>query len=304
MEIRRLNYKHLYYFWMTAQEGSLSRAAARLHLTPQTICTQLQALEDYLGAELLRREGRGLALTETGRTVFRYADEIFSLGEEMAELIRRQFAVQPQRFTVGITEYLPKLVAHRLLQPVLALPDAFRLHCQEDRMENLVAGLAAHRIDLILSDRPLAADSPVKAYSHLLGECGTSFLARADLVRRCRDRFPRSLDGVPMLMASGEAVMRGRLWGWFEQLGVLPQVVAEFDDSALMKVFGQAGVGVFCVPTIIEAEVVRQYEVEVVGRTGDVREHFYVVSLERRLKHPAVTAIHRTARESLFAGVP
>ncbi|HEB76930.1 MAG TPA: transcriptional activator NhaR [Methylothermaceae bacterium] len=297
----RINYKHLYYFWVTAQEGGLTRAAERLHLTPQTICAQIQSLEDHLKVKLLRREGRGLVLTDTGRTVFRYADEIFSLGEEMAEVIQRQIAVQPQRFSVGITEYLPKLVAHRLLQPVLTLADSIRLHCHEDHMENLVAGLAAHRIDLILSDRPLAADSPVKAYSHFLGECGMSFLACPELAGRYRDQFPGSLNGAPMLMAGGDAVMRSRLWSWFEQLGALPRVVAEFDDSALMKVFGQAGAGIFCVPSIIEAEVVRQHQVEVVGRTCDVLEHFYFISLERRLRHPAVTAIHQTAKELLFS---
>lgn len=296
----QLNYKHLFYFWMTAQESGLTRAAQRLHLTPQTICTQLQQLEDTLGVKLLQREGRGLTLTEAGRLAFDYADEIFSLGNEMKEAIRHRVATQPRRFAVGITDYLPKLVAYRLLQPVLALPERVRLHCHEGRMENLAADLASHRLDLILSDRPLAAELPVKAFSHFLGESGLSFLAVDNLAKRHQAGFPASLDGAPLLLASSHSVLRGRLQNWFESQGIHPRVVAEFDDSALMKVFGQGGAGIFCVPTLIETEVLAQFQVGLIGRTTEVTEYFYAISLERRLTHPAVTAIHRMAREALF----
>ncbi len=299
----RLNYKHLHYFWVTAQEASLTRAAERLHLTPQTICSQIQTLEERMGIKLLRREGRGLSLTDKGKIVFDYADQIFSLGEELTEVINHHNTRQPRRFSVGITDFLPKLIAYRLIQPALLLADSYKLHCQEDRLENLITGLAAHKLDLILSDQPLAADTPVKAFSHLLGECGTSFFAAPSLKLRSTD-FPRCLDGAPMLLATPHSAMRGRLTSWFERLDIHPQVIGEFDDSALMKVFGQAGTGILYAPSVIEKEVSRQYQLEVVGRTEEVQEHFYVISLERRLKHPAVTAIHNTARNALFPASP
>ncbi len=296
-----LNYKHLYYFWVVSQESSLTRAADRLHLTPQTICGQIQCLEDRLGIKLLRREGRGMRLTESGKTVFDYADRIFALGEELTEAIHRQTDGRFRRFTVGVTDCLPKLIAYRLLQPALALPDKFRIQCQEDRLENLITGLAAHKLDLILSDRPLPPDIPVKAFNHLLGESGVSFFAAPSIAGAYFERFPHSLNNVPLLMATADSAMRGRLWSWFEGLDIHPRLVGEFADSALMKAFGQAGAGVFYAPTVIENEVTHQYQVTVIGRTEDVREHFYVISLEKRLKHPAVTTIHNTARDSLFA---
>ncbi len=299
----RLNYKHLHYFWVTAQEASLTRAAERLHLTPQTICSQIQTLEERLGIKLLQREGRGLSLTEKGKIVFDYADQIFSLGDELTEVLNHQNTRQPRRFSVGITDFLPKLIAYRLLQPALLLTDTFKIQCHEDRLENLITGLATHKLDLIISDQPLAADTPVKAFSHLLGECGTSFFAAPSMGVRARG-FPRCLDGAPMLTATSYSAMRGRLTSWFERLGIQPQVIGEFDDSALMKVFGQAGTGIIYAPSVIEKEVTRQYQLEVIGRTDEVREHFYVISLERRIKHPAVTAIHNTARHSLFHTSP
>lgn len=295
----RLNYKHLHYFWVTAQETSLTRAAERLHLTPQTICSQIQTLEERLGIKLLQREGRGLSLTETGKIVFEYADQIFSLGDELTEVLNDRNTRQPRRFSVGITDFLPKLIAYRLLQPALLLSDTFKIQCHEDRLENLVTGLVAHKLDLILSDQPLAADTPVKAFSHLLGECGTSFFAAPSMGIQCQG-FPHCLDGAPMLIATPFSAMRGRLTSWFEYLDIQPHIIGEFDDSALMKVFGQAGTGIIYAPSVIEKEVTQQYQLDVIGRTEDVREHFYVISLERRLKHPGVTAIHNTARHSLF----
>lgn len=300
----RLNYKHLYYFWITAQENSLTRTAERLHLTPQTICTQIQQLEERLNTKLLERRGRGLGLTEMGRMVFDYADRIFSLGEELSDAIHRQTTVQSRRFSVGITDFLPKLIAYRLLQPALDLPEQFRIQCHEDRLENLIASLASHQLDLILSDCPLPGDTPVRAFNHLLGESGISFFAAKGDSTNSAVEFPQSLDGAPILMATTHSAMRGRLAGWLNSLGIHPKLVAEFDDSALMKVFGQAGTGIFYAPTVIENEVVKQYQVEIIGRTEEVREHFYVISLERHLSHPAVKAIHNTARHSLFVPNP
>lgn len=292
-----LNYKHLYYFLAVAQDGSLTRASRRLHLAPQTICTQLQDLESRLGAKLFRREGRNLVLTEVGRTVWRYADEIFSLGKELAEAVQWQAVAEQQQFAIGLTDFLPKLIVYQLLQPIFALPVRLKVRCHEGRLENLLGGLASHKLDLVLSDQPLPEDAPVRAWDRLLGKSGVSFFAAPALAERFGFAFPRSLDGAPLLMMTRDAAPRGLLEQWFGEQKVQPQIVGEFDDSALLKVFAQGGVGIFCAPTIIEAEVMRQYQVEVLGRTDEVRMHFYAISHERHLEHPAVVAICRAAQE-------
>ncbi|MBN2702403.1 MAG: transcriptional activator NhaR [Methylothermaceae bacterium] len=291
------NYKHLYYFWATAHEGSLTAAAQRLHLTPQTICGQLQALEERLNAELFRRQGRNLVLTEMGKTVWRYADEIFSLGRELAEEVHRQTVAHQQHFVVGLTEFLPKLIAYQLLRPVYTLSEELRIHCHEDRLEKLLGDLAAHKLDLVLSDRSLPEDAPVRACDRLLGKSGVSFFSAPELADVYTRDFPAGLDGAPMLMMAPDTPLRGHLQQWFEELGVQPRVVGEFDDSALLKVFGQAGVGIFCAPTILEKEIAAQYQVKVIGRTDQVRVHFYAIYHERRSDHPAVLAICREQLE-------
>ncbi len=297
-----LNYHHVLYFRAVAREGGVARAARQLRVTPSTVSAQLRLLEEQLGEKLFARTGRGLALTEVGQRVLRYADEIFDLGEELKASVRHPDGPHAERLTVGLSMVLPKLIAHRLLQPALEAAEPPEIVCIEDKTENLLAALATFSVDLVLSDAPRGSEVAVRAYNHFLGECGVSFFAERKLASRYRRGFPASLDGAPMLLPSPGAVLRTSLEHWFQDLGIRPRVVGVFDDSALMKVFGASGSGVFPAPTAIEAEVQRQYGARVIGRAESVLERFYAISVERRLRHPAVVAISQGARRSLFAG--
>lgn len=298
-----LNYHHLLYFRAVAREGGITEAARRLHVTPPTISAQIRQLEEQMGDKLFNRQGRRLLLTDLGQTVLRYADEIFSLGEELKASVRRESLAPIGRLHVGLSMVVPKLIAHRILQPALALPDPVEVVCVEDKPERLLAALATYSLDLILSDAPRGTEVAVRAYNHLLGECGVTFFAPPALAPRLRRGFPRSLDGAPMLLPTPGASVRSALDHWFQDRGIRPRLVGEFDDSALMKVFGASGSGVFPSPTAIEKEVRRQYGARVIGRTDEVRERFYAISVERRLRHPAVVAISQQARKDLFAGI-
>lgn len=296
-----LNYHHLLYFWTVVQEGGVSRASVKLRLAQPTVSGQVRALEDALGEKLFVRAGRKLALTEMGQLVYRYADEIFSIGRELQDAVKGRPTARPQRLSVGVADVVPKLIAYRLLEPALRLPEPVRLVCQEDSPERLLAQLSTHELDVVLSDAPaVATATPVKAYSHLLGECGTTVFGAPKLAAQLRPGFPRSLDGAPFLVPTENTSMRRALHGWLEEQGVRPRVVGEFKDSALLKVFGQAGAGVFAAPSAIETEVREQYGVHVVGRADGVRERFYAITVERRLRHPAVVALSRAARSELF----
>ncbi|HEX2570316.1 MAG TPA: LysR family transcriptional regulator [Polyangia bacterium] len=297
-----LNYHHLYYFWVVAHEGSIVRACTRLRLAQPTVSAQLQELEAALGEALFLREGRRLVLTDTGRHVLGYADEIFSLGRELLGSLHGRGGPRPRRFEVGISDALPKLVAYRLLEPALHLAEPVHLVCREDRAERLLAELSVHGLDLVLSEQPILPSLQVKAYNHLLGESSVSIVGTATLAARHRLDFPRGLDGAPFLLPLADTVLRRALSEWFESVGVRPEVVAEFQDSATLKAFGQAGLGLFAVPTAVETEVRRQYRVDVLGRVESVRERFYAISLERRIKHPAVAAISASARQTLGGG--
>ena len=294
-----LNYQHLLYFWAVARRGSVTRAAAELGLGQPTISAQLRSLEENLGEKLFRRVGRNLVLTDAGRDVLRYADEIFSLGQELLDTVRgrRKGSI---RLAVGVADVVPKRIAYRLLQPVLALPEPVRVLCREDKAERLLMELAAHAFDLVLTDLPPAPTVKLKVFSHLLGECGVSFCASTKLAREYRHGFPRSLDAAPLLLPTENTALRGTLNRWLEEQAIRPRIVGEFEDSALLKAFGQAGVGIFPVPAAIEVDVRKQYGVALVGRVDELRERFYAVSLERRLKHPAVVAITHAARGKLF----
>ncbi len=294
-----LNYKHLHYFWMVAKQGGIARASERLHLTPQTISAQVSLLEDSLGEALFSKAGRNLELTEAGRLVLSYADEMFSLGGELEEAVRNLPSGRPVVFKVGVADVVPKSIAYRLLAPALDLPDPVRIVCRENSLDALLAELALHRIDMVIADGPIPPGLNVRGFNHALGESGISFLAVPKLARGLRKNFPHSLNGAPLLIPSETNLVQARLFQWFDSLHIYPRIVGEFDDSALMKVFGQAGAGVFMVPTAIAAEVARQYAVQVVGNTGDVREQFYAISVERRISHPAVAAVTETAREWL-----
>lgn len=294
-----INYKHLHYFWMVAREGSIARACERLHLTPQTVSGQLSLLEDNMGEALFARAGRNLELTETGRLVLSYADEIFSLGGELEEVVRNMPAGRPLVFKVGVADVVPKSIAYRLLAPSLELPESVRIICRESTIETLLADLAVHRVDLVISDGPIPAGVNVRGFNHKLGECGISFFAVKEQARKLKKNFPSSLHGAPMLLPGDTTVVYGQLLQWFDELGIRPRIVGEFDDSALMKVFGQAGAGVFIAPTPIADEVKKQYGVDTIGETETVIKQFYAISVERKISHPAVAAITETAREWL-----
>jgi LysR family transcriptional activator of nhaA len=294
-----LNYHHLFYFWTVARHGSIANACVELRLSPPTLSTQIRQLEASLGEPLFVRQRRRLILTEVGRTVRGYADEIFSRGREMLDTVRnRQSPIL--HLVVGVSDVLPKLVAWRLLQPALSIPGEVRVVCREDRHDRLLAALAVHDLDVVLSDAPATAAIGVRAFNHALGECGVSFFAAPKLAASLRGGLPLCLDGAPILLPTDVSALRLLLDGWFERHSVRPRIVGEFDDGALLKTFGRAGAGVFAAPSVIETEVIRQHGVRVVGRTTEIRERFYAISADRRLKHPAVVALTSAARHAMF----
>lgn len=300
-----VNLKHLYYFWQVAKQGGVVKAAEQMHLTPQTVSGQLQLLEEKSGAPLFARKGRGLELTEHGRTALAYADEIFSLSGELEHL----FAAGKGRaariaFRVGVADAVPKALAHRLLAPATQIAQPVRLVCREWKLDSLLTELAAHRIDLVIADTPLPAAARVKAYSHPLGGSGISFFATdAVMARRKKapEDFPACLDRLPMLLPGEDAALRNRLERWFNRHRLRPEVVGEFDDSALINAFGEAGVGAFPGPTVLEASLCARHGVRVIGRVPDLVEEFYAISVERKVTHPCVVAITTAARDELFA---
>jgi LysR family transcriptional activator of nhaA len=291
-----LNYHHLLYFWTVAKEGSMVAAAGKLTLSQPTISAQVKLLEDALGERLFLRSGRTLQLTDAGRVVFRYAEEIFTLGRELQDTLGDRPTGRPARLSVGVSNALGKLVAYRLLAPALSLEQPVRMICHEDHADALLARLALHELDVVLTDAPPSGSARVKAYTHQLGECGVTVFAAGALVKRVRRGFPASLDDAPWLLPAEGAPMRRGLEQWFDAAGIRPRIVGEFDDPALMKTFGEGGVGVFPAASAIEDEVCRQYRVKVMGRVPDVRERFFAISIDRRIKHPAVLAISAGAR--------
>lgn len=299
-----INYHHLLYFWVVAKEGGLAAAGKVLRLSHPTLSAQVHALEGQLGEKLFTKVGRKLALTEMGRVVFRYAEEIFSLGREMVDTVKGRATGQPIRLNVGVVDVVPKLVVRRLLQPALSLPEPVRLVCFEDSMENLLADLGVHALDIVISDAPVPPGSSVRAFTHVLGESGVSFFGTKSLAKTYRQGFPASLDGAPLLLPLEGLALRRSLNQWFDRHDIKPRVIAEFEDSALLKAFGTDGVGVFPAPTVAEKEIMAMYRVEVVGRAPELKERFYAISVERRLKHPAVLAISGAARADLFATPP
>jgi LysR family transcriptional activator of nhaA len=294
-----LNYHHLLYFWTAAREGGVTRAAKKLRLAQPTVSEQIKRLEELLGNPLFERKGRSLVLTEFGRTIFGYADEIFSLGRELMDAAKTQGVGRPRRLVVGVADVLPKLIVYRLLEPALRL--GIELVCREDYIDQLLAGLSIHEIDLVLSDSPVGANVGVRAFNHLLGESSISFFAIKTEAARLKRGFPASLDGERFLYPEEQTVLRRSLDQYFEDNGIHPLFAAEFADSALAMSFGQAGAGIFAGPTVIEREIKKQYGVAVIGRARQVRERYYAISGERRLAHPGVLAISQAARRLLSA---
>lgn len=275
-----------------------------LRLSHPTLSAQIHALEDRLGEKLFVKQGRRLVLTEMGRVVYRYAEEIFTLGRELVDTVHGRATGKPLRLTVGVVDALPKLVVARLLDPALRLEQPVRLVCREASFERLLGDLSEHALDLVLSDAPVPPGHPVRAFHHLLGECGVTFFGTPALAAAHAPGFPASLEGAPLLLPLPDLALRRSLDGWFARVGVRPRVVAEFEDSALLKVFGAEGRGLFPAPSVVERAVSTQYGVDVVGRADAVRERFYALSVERRLKNPAAVALSEAARHALFAVPP
>jgi len=300
--MRHLNYSHLHYFWVVAREGSIVRASKSLHLTPQTISGQLKLLDDAVGHPLFNRVGRRLVLSEMGRLVFEYADEIFSVGAELANVVRGSHFEGPSTLTVGVVNSMPKLIAERIIAPALMGSEPVRVRCHEASLEQLLSELAIHKLDIVLSDRPMPDGLNLKAFNHRLGESGMSFFAQRKAARRYVSGFPASLADAPMLLPTQHSALRRRLDDWFEDHEISPRIAGEFDDSALLKAFGEAGVGIFAAPSVIEEEICRMYRASVIGRTDEIEERFYAISPERRLRHPSVVLITDTARSGLFNG--
>jgi LysR family transcriptional activator of nhaA len=296
-----LNYHHLLYFWTVAREGGVAAASRRLRLSQSSISTQLRQLEEQVGQPLFDRSRRRLQLTEAGRTAYRYADEIYGLGREMLDALQRGPAGRGLRLALGLTDTVQKLIAYRLIEPALKLPDEVQVHCEEGRLDRLLPQLANHELDLVISDGPLPTGGSVKAFNHPLGHSKVTIFAASALAARLQPGFPASLDGAPFLLPTGAATLRRDLERWFDRLGVRPRVVGEFDDSALLKVFGQAGAGVFAAPSVISGEISRQYRVKPLGDAEGIVERYFAISVERRIKHPGVLAISNAARNDLFS---
>jgi LysR family transcriptional activator of nhaA len=294
-----LNYHHLLYFWMAAREGSITGACRALHLTQPTVSGQIRELEKTLKTRLFERSGRSIALTDTGRLVYRYADEIFSLGHELQDALHDRPRGQPLRFAVGVADTLPKVLVHRLLAPALTLGEEVRITCIDGSPDRLLAELALHELDLVIGDFPAHPRPGLKVFNHLLGECGVTFCASPRLASRYRRGFPGSLSGAPLLLPYGNTALRRSLEQWFDEREIRPRIRGEFADSGLLKVFGASGDGIFAVPTAVETEIRRMYDVAIVGREAAIRERFYAISVEKRIKHPAVVAVTKAARSSL-----
>jgi len=289
-----LNYHHLRYFWAVVREGGITRASERLHVSQPAISAQLRELERNLGARLYTRSGRSIVLTDVGRLVFQYAEQIFGIGKELVEVVTGRSAPRPRALSIGIVDAVPKLIVYRLVEPALRLEPAVRVVCVEGKPDRLLAELATHHLDLVLSDAPAPASAKVRAYSHLLGESGVGFFGVAAF-RSLKRHFPKSLSGVPLLMPTEAATLRRSIDRWFEGHQVTPNIVGEFEDSALMKVFGQKGLGVFPAPLALARDIKAQYGAELVGRLLGLTERAYAITVERRLKHPAAVAISESA---------
>ncbi len=297
--MQRINYQHLFYFWHVVTEGSITAACEKLHLAQPTISGQLTVFEEAIGEKLFYKQGRKLQLTDTGRIVFYYAEEIFALGRELGNTLKGLPTGRALRLSIGIADALPKLVVYRLMQPVFQLPEPVQIFCYEDKVERLLTDVSLQSIDLVLSDTPLTSGGNTNVFNHLLGESSVTVFASAELAAIYRPNFPHSLSGSPFLLPTGNTALRRSLDQWFDSESIRPKIQAEIEDSALIKTFGKGGVGLFVAPTTVETEIQRQYIVEAVGRIDAVKERFYAITVRRQLKHPAVTAILDNARDFL-----
>lgn len=295
-----LNYHHLLYFWTVAREGGLAPAGKVLRLSQSALSGQIRQLESNLGQALFERRGRKLEMTETGRVVFRYAEQIFGLGREMLDVIRERPVDRPLRLVVGISDVVPKLLVRQLLGPAFRQEQRLSLVCHEDQFDRLLASLAAHVLDVVIADAPIPPDSELPLFNHLLGESSVTLVAPSKLASTLQKDFPAAVDGAPMLLPLTGSALRRNLDSWFENVGVRPDVRAEAEDSALLKAFAADGMGGMFVPTPIAAQVCARYNVAIVADVDAVHERFYAITAERRLIHPGVIAMRSTARTQLF----
>jgi LysR family transcriptional regulator, transcriptional activator of nhaA len=295
-----LNFHHLHLFRTVARAGTLARAAAELRLTEPTLSTQIKTLEQHFGQPLFTRTSRRLQLTDAGHTALRYADDIFSLSDELRRAMDGTPGDRPRRLLVGVADVVPKLIAYRLIEPALRMPEGITLSCTEDTPERLMAALSVHALDVLITDAPVTPAANIRAFNHVLGESGTTVFATPDLAARYRDGFPASLDNAPFLLPLHASTIRRALDSFFQQHDLRPAVTGEFADSALLKAFGQNGYGLLAAPTVLEAEIMQQHGLQIVGRLPEIKQQFYAISAERRMEHPAVTAIARAARSRLF----
>ena len=295
-----LNHHHLYHFWTVVREGGVTRASERLHVSQPTISGQVRELEERLGEKLLARSGRTVVLTDVGRTVYRYADQMISLERELLDVVKGRRPVAGGKLAVGLAMVVPKLIAYQMLKPALDLSEAVELVCVHERPERLLAELAIFGLDVVLADAPAPASVKVRCYSHVLGECMVSIFGNAGLAASYREGFPQSLEGAPFLMPSEDSALSLSLEAWFQKKKIRPRIVGTFEDSALLDAFGQAGAGLFAMPAAIESELRRQYQVELLGTLQSVRQRFYAITVDRKIRNPYVIAISERAR-TLFA---
>ena len=296
-----INYHHLLYFWTVVRAGSIGRASEQLRLAPPTISAQLASLEASLGEKLLIRSARGVQPTEVGQIVFRYAEDIFSLGREMLDTVKGRPTGQPLQLVIGIADVLPKEISHALIGPALHLREQVQITCREDNQEHLLAQLSIQELDVVLSDTPIGPPAKVRAYNHLLGDCGTTFFGTPELCKRYSRRFPKVLQDVPLLLPADNTNVRRALDHWLDDQEIRPFVVGQFEDFALLRRFGETGAGMFAAPSVLERLFRKERKLWIAGRTPAVRNRFYAISVERKLKHPAVVAICETARHELFS---
>jgi LysR family transcriptional activator of nhaA len=301
LQMEFLNYHHLRYFWVVAREGGLTKAAAKLRVSQPTISAQIRALEEVLGERLFRRVGRNLALTDAGQHVLSYADDIFSLGQDLVSSVRQRPTSRPLRVSLGVADALPKLVTYHLIEPVFRLPQPVQVSCWETNVSDMLLELASYRLDLVLADEPASSGVTAKVFNHLLGESGVTFCAAPPLATKLRRGFPRSLHAAPALLPMSNSGLRRSLEKWFHAVGVRPRLVGEFYDAALVNVLALHGLGFMSVPTIVESETVRRFGFRIIGRTEECQQQFYAITPERKLTHPAVTAITSNARSRLLA---
>jgi LysR family transcriptional regulator, transcriptional activator of nhaA len=297
-----LNYHHLRYFWMVAKEGGLTKATAKLHVSQPTISAQIQALEGVLGEKLFRREGRHLALTDAGQHVLSYAEEIFSIGQDLLNSVKQRPTSRPLRVHLGVADALPKLVTYRIIEPIFRLPQPVQVSCWETKVSDMLVELAAYRLDLVLADEPASSGVTSKVFNHFLGECGVTFCAAPPLAAKLRQGFPKSLNGAPALLPMSNSGLRRSLEKWFHAMGVRPRLVGEIEDPALVNILADQGLGFIAVPTLVAKETVTRWDLRRIGRTDECQQQYYAITPERKLTHPAVAAITADARTRMFAG--